>query len=57
MNENPNYHDRIMLNTDSGSIFYEDLYRLYCSSSIGRLTKTQLAKKNALHFFKQGLGA
>lgn len=57
LNENPNYHDRIMLNTDSGSIFYEDLYSFYLSEHISEDIKTNLVKRNALSFFKEALAA
>jgi hypothetical protein len=46
-----------MLNTDSGSIFYEDLYSLYLSEHISEDIKTNLVKRNALSFFKEALAA
>jgi predicted metal-dependent TIM-barrel fold hydrolase len=42
---------RIMLNTDSGFSFYEDLYDLYLSGGLDRETKALVCRENALCFF------
>lgn len=49
--EQKGHTDRIMLNTDSGMLFYEDLYRFYCSGNhCSRDVKLKLLRNNALHF-------
>lgn len=49
--EQSGHTDRIMLNTDSGRIFYEDLYQFYCSGNhCSRDVKLKLLRDNALHF-------
>jgi len=47
----PESLDRIMLNTDSGSCYYEDLYLYSCSKESDGSLKQDLTRKNALHFF------
>jgi uncharacterized protein len=43
--------DRIMLNSDSGMLFHEDLYRFYCSGNhCSREVKLKLLRDNALRF-------
>lgn len=46
-----NNHDRIMLNTDSGSMFYQDLYRFYRCENCPDAIRSKLVKTNALSFF------
>ena len=54
--ENPSHQDRIMLNTDSGNIFYEDLYRFYHSKDCPVDLRTKLVKGNALSFYNEAMG-
>lgn len=48
----PDHLDRIMLNTDSGSLFYEDLYNIYADATLPDKLKTGLVKHNALDFYR-----
>jgi predicted metal-dependent TIM-barrel fold hydrolase len=53
--ENPSHQDRIMLNTDSGNIFYEDLYRFYHSEDCPVDLRTKLVEDNALRFYREAM--
>ena len=50
-NNHPESLERIMLNTDSGSIFYEDLHELYRSGDLDGEIKKRICRENALCFF------
>ena len=54
--ENPTHRNRIMLNTDSGNIFYEDLYRFYHSGDCPEDLRTKLVKTTALSFYNEAMG-
>ena len=54
--ENPTHRNRIMLNTDSGNIFYEDLHRFYRSGDCPEDLRTKLVKTNALSFYNEAMG-
>ncbi|MBW2602997.1 MAG: TatD family hydrolase [Deltaproteobacteria bacterium] len=49
--DHPNRIERMMLNTDSGIKFSEDLYRLYFSQPYPADIQTRLYRENALEFF------
>ena len=49
--DHPDSIERILLNTDSGSRFNEDLYQLYLSQDYPADIQTLLFKANALNFF------
>jgi hypothetical protein len=51
--KHPDHLDRIMLNTDSGDLFYEDLYTIFMDSGMPKNLKTALARDNALIFYKK----
>jgi uncharacterized protein len=50
-NNHPESLERIMLNTDSGSTFYEDLHELYRSGDLDGEIKELICRENALCFF------
>lgn len=52
INDYPESLDRILLNTDSGSRFNEDLYRAYRAGAFPADIQRQLFRENALNFFK-----
>jgi hypothetical protein len=47
----PEYQDRIMINTDSGGRFYEDLFALAQSQAIEESIKQKILVQNAAGFF------
>jgi len=49
--DHPDSIERILLNTDSGSRFNEDLYQLYLSQAYPVDIQTLLFRENALNFF------
>jgi len=51
VNEYPLYLHRIMCNTDSGMVFYEDMYHLYRSKEFLPEVKNKLTFENAYQFF------
>ena len=48
---NPDYTDRIMLNTDSGGKFFDDIFRLRQSTKISKEIMENITLKNAGRFF------
>ena len=52
LNKYEKYSNRIMVNTDSGGQFFEDLFQLSESPNIEETIKRQILKENALTFFK-----
>jgi len=48
----PGHLNRIMCNTDSGSIFYEDLYDLCQSDMFSPKIRNQLVSENVFGFFR-----
>ncbi len=50
--EYPECINRIMLNTDSGSEFFKDLYQFRLSSNVGDDILERLTKQNARNFFR-----
>lgn len=53
--DNSGHTDRIILSTDSGNIFYEDLHRFSLSEDYPDKIRAQLVKENALTFYQQAL--
>ncbi|ACN14707.1 putative cytoplasmic metal-dependent hydrolase (TatD family protein) [Desulforapulum autotrophicum HRM2] len=49
----PDHLDRIMLNTDSGDLYYEDLYMVFMDPGMPESLKTALTRDNALIFYKK----
>lgn len=47
------HQHRIMLNTDSGDLFYENLYMVFMNPGIPESLKTALTRDNALIFYKK----
>ena len=52
LNAFPNHHNRIMINTDSGGKFFEDVYQLSKSANIEDAIKQQILNDNAASFFR-----
>jgi hypothetical protein len=49
-----NYLSRIMLNTDSGTQFYDDLFTFIQSDELVREIKEKITRSNAERFFRIG---
>jgi hypothetical protein len=54
VNRYGNYLSRIMLNTDSGTQFYDNLYMFIQSAELERAMKTKITRSNAERFFRIG---